>query len=35
MKAHRMSSTYFDGEVKYTKRYQVGQHLGQIAAISF
>lgn len=28
--AHRMSATYFGGEVKYTKRYQVGQHLGQI-----
>jgi superfamily II DNA or RNA helicase len=28
--AHRMSATYFGGEVKYTKRYQLGQHLGQI-----
>lgn len=28
--AHRMSATYFGGEVKYTKRYQVGQRLGQI-----
>tara|TARA_R110002124_G_scaffold183401_4_gene350811 strand:- start:39538 stop:43050 length:3513 start_codon:yes stop_codon:yes gene_type:complete len=28
--AHRMSATYFGGEVKYTKRYQVGQKLGQI-----
>ena len=23
--AHRMSATYFGGDVKYTKRYQVGQ----------
>ncbi|WP_244648510.1 DEAD/DEAH box helicase [Neoaquamicrobium sediminum] len=28
--AHRMSATYFGGEVKYTKRYQVGQLLGQM-----
>ena len=28
--AHRMSATYFGGDVKYTKRYQLGQHLGQI-----
>lgn len=28
--AHRMSATYFGGEVKYTKRYQVGQRLGQV-----
>ena len=28
--AHRMSATYFGGDVKYTKRYQVGQKLGQI-----
>ena len=28
--AHRMSATYFGGEVKYTQRYQVGQKLGQI-----
>jgi superfamily II DNA or RNA helicase len=28
--AHRMSATYFGGDVKYTKRYQVGQALGQI-----
>ena len=28
--AHRMSATYFGGEVKYTKRYQIGQKLGQI-----
>jgi SNF2 family DNA or RNA helicase len=27
--AHRMSATYFGGEVKYTRRYQVGQKLGQ------
>jgi len=27
--AHRMSATYFGGEVKYTKRYQVGQRLGE------
>ena len=28
--AHRMAATYFGGEVKYTKRYRVGQHLGQL-----
>ena len=28
--AHRMSATYFGGEVKYTRRYQVGQKLGEI-----
>ena len=28
--AHRMSATYFGSEVKYTRRYQVGQKLGQI-----
>ncbi len=28
--AHRMSASYFGGEVKYTKRYQLGQHLGQL-----
>ena len=28
--AHRMSATYFGGDVKYTKRYQVGQKLGQV-----
>ena len=28
--AHRMSATEFGGEVKYTKRYQLGQRLGQI-----
>ncbi len=27
--AHRMSATYFGGDVKYTKRYQLGQKLGQ------
>jgi len=27
--AHRMSATYFGGEVKYTKRYQLGTELGQ------
>lgn len=26
--AHRMSATYFGSEVKYTKRYQLGQKLG-------
>ena len=29
--AHRMSATYFGGEVKYTRRYQVGQKLGQVS----
>jgi superfamily II DNA or RNA helicase len=28
--AHRMSATYFGGDVKYTKRYQLGQLLGQV-----
>jgi superfamily II DNA or RNA helicase len=28
--AHRMSASYFGGEVKYTKRYQLGQQLGQV-----
>lgn len=28
--AHRMSATYFGGDVKYTKRYQVGQKLGHV-----
>jgi len=28
--AHRMSATFFGGEVKYTKRYQLGQKLGQV-----
>ena len=27
--AHRMSASYFGGEVKYTRRYQLGQQLGQ------
>ena len=27
--AHRMSASYFGGDVKYTKRYQLGQMLGQ------
>ncbi|NMZ24833.1 DUF3883 domain-containing protein [Pseudomonas proteolytica] len=27
--AHRMSATYFGGDIKYTRRYQVGQKLGQ------
>jgi SNF2 family DNA or RNA helicase len=27
--AHRMSATFFGGEVKYTKRYQLGQRLGR------
>ena len=26
--AHRMSARYFGGEVKYTKRYRIGQQLG-------
>ena len=34
--AHRMSATYFGGEVKYTKRYQVDSStLDKFAAISF
>lgn len=28
--AHRMSASYFGGDVKYTKRYQLGQRLGQL-----
>ncbi len=28
--AHRMSATYFGSEAKYTKRYQLGQKLGQV-----
>ncbi len=28
--AHRMSATYFGGDVKYTKRYQLGRQLGQV-----
>ena len=28
--AHRMSASFFGGEVKYTKRYQLGQKLGRI-----
>ena len=28
--AHRMSASYFGGEVKYTKRYRIGQQLGQL-----
>ena len=28
--AHKMSATYFGGEVKYTKRYHLGQLLAQI-----
>ena len=28
--AHRMSASYFGGDVKYTKRYQLGQQLGQV-----
>ena len=29
--AHRMSASFFGGEVKYTKRYQLGQLLGSVA----
>jgi superfamily II DNA or RNA helicase len=29
--AHKMSATYFSGEVKYTKRYQLGRLVGQVA----
>ncbi|APF36459.1 RNA helicase [Chelatococcus daeguensis] len=29
--AHRMSASFFGGEVKYTKRYQLGQLLGAVA----
>ena len=28
--AHKMSATYFGGEIKYTKRYQLGRLLGSI-----
>lgn len=28
--AHRMSASAFGGEIKYTKRYQAGQKLGQV-----
>jgi superfamily II DNA or RNA helicase len=28
--AHKMSATYFGGEVKYTKRYRLGQHLSTL-----
>jgi superfamily II DNA or RNA helicase len=28
--AHRMSASFFGGEVKYTKRYQLGQLLGRV-----
>ena len=28
--AHRMSATYFGSEVRYTRRYQIGQKLGEI-----
>src|SRR5437016_7940069 len=28
--AHKMSATYFGGEIKYTKRYKLGQLLSQI-----
>ena len=28
--AHRMSATWFGGEVKYTKRYRIGQQLVQV-----
>ncbi|MDQ6662367.1 MAG: DEAD/DEAH box helicase, partial [Chloroflexota bacterium] len=28
--AHKMSATFFGGEVKYTKRYQLGQSLGRL-----
>lgn len=28
--AHRMSATWFGGEVKFTKRYRIGQRLGQL-----
>lgn len=29
--AHKMSASFFGGEVKYTKRYHLGQRLGRIA----
>jgi len=28
--AHKMSATFFSGEIKYTKRYRLGQLLGQL-----
>src|SRR5204862_4495306 len=28
--AHKMSATFFGGEVRYTKRYQLGEGLGKI-----
>jgi superfamily II DNA or RNA helicase len=28
--AHKMSATFFSGEVRYTKRYQLGQMLGEL-----
>jgi SNF2 family DNA or RNA helicase len=28
--AHKMSATYFNGEIKYTKRYKLGQLLSQL-----
>ena len=28
--AHRMSATWFGGEVKFTKRYRIGQQLGEL-----
>ena len=28
--AHKMSATFFGGEVKYTKRYQLGELLGKV-----
>jgi superfamily II DNA or RNA helicase len=28
--AHKMSATFFGGEIKYTKRYRLGQLLGQL-----
>lgn len=28
--AHKMSATYFSGEIKYTKRYRLGQLLGRL-----
>ncbi len=29
--AHKMSATFFGGEIKYTKRYRLGQRLAQLA----
>ena len=29
--AHKMSASYFSGEIKYTKRYRLGQLLSQVA----